>query len=248
MASKQERKIDQFPKAFMPKQSGKNDFDQQLLDELPNRIGDQPNLTTAKVIVIGDVSVGKTSIINKYCHRVFDKDYKATIGVDFEVEDFVIKGSNFQLQIWDTAGQERFQSVARAYFRSSNAVIIAFEFHDETSLDHVRDWYNSAKRENSDDECDFYIIGTKCDLCKEEELADYEKEAVQLAEKLNAEYWRTSAKAGINVDEMFNRVAVLAFERIVLKQTEVRKTIKLEDIGSGTLSAESKKTSGGCCT
>ncbi|EDV22200.1 uncharacterized protein TRIADDRAFT_59188 [Trichoplax adhaerens] len=233
MASKQERKIDQFPKAFMPKQSGKNDFDQQLLDELPNRIGDQPNLTTAKVIVIGDVSVGKTSIINKYCRRVFDKDYKATIGVDFEVEDFVIKGSNFQLQIWDTAGQERFQSVARAYFRSSNAVIIAFEFHDETSLDHVRS---------------YACIHVVLLLQKEEELADYEKEAVQLAEKLNAEYWRTSAKAGINVDEMFNRVAVLAFERIVLKQTEVRKTIKLEDIGSGTLSAESKKTSGGCCT
>jgi len=47
----------------------------------------------------------------RYAHDVFDTDYKATIGVDFEVEKFEILGVPFTLQMWDTAGSERFQEL-----------------------------------------------------------------------------------------------------------------------------------------
>lgn len=61
------------------------------------------------IFIRGNPKSGKTSLVMRYAHDVFDSDYKATIGVDFEVEKFEILGVPFTLQMWDTAGSERFQ-------------------------------------------------------------------------------------------------------------------------------------------
>ena len=59
----------------------------------------------SKVIIVGDMSVGKTSLVKRLVTNSFNHDYKATIGVDFEIEKYQILNTNFNLQIWDTAGQ-----------------------------------------------------------------------------------------------------------------------------------------------
>lgn len=59
----------------------------------------------SKVIIVGDMAVGKTSLVQRFVTNSFNHDYKATIGVDFEIEKFLILNANFNLQIWDTAGQ-----------------------------------------------------------------------------------------------------------------------------------------------
>ena len=56
-------------------------------------------LKVSKMIVVGDVSVGKTSLVHRFCHECFDRDYKATIGVDFEVERFDVLSVPFNLQM-----------------------------------------------------------------------------------------------------------------------------------------------------
>lgn len=71
------------------------------------------------MVVVGDLYVGKTSLIHRLCKNVFDRDYKATIGVDFEIERFEIAGIPYSLQIWDTAGQEKFKCIASAYYRGA---------------------------------------------------------------------------------------------------------------------------------
>ncbi|XP_055002609.1 ras-related protein Rab-36 isoform X3 [Sorex araneus] len=76
-------------------------------------------LKLSKVVVLGDLYVGKTSLIHRFCKNVFDRDYKATIGVDFEIERFEIAGIPYSLQIWDTAGQEKFKCIASAYYRGA---------------------------------------------------------------------------------------------------------------------------------
>ena len=68
------------------------------------------------MVVLGDVSVGKSSLIQRFVKNTFNDVYKATIGVDFEVEKFCIIGKSFNLQIWDTAGQERFRCIAAGWF------------------------------------------------------------------------------------------------------------------------------------
>ncbi len=62
----------------------------------------------SKVIIIGDMGVGKTSLVQKFVRNHFDNEYRATIGVDFEVERFKILSLPFNIQIWDTAGNFRF--------------------------------------------------------------------------------------------------------------------------------------------
>ena len=64
------------------------------------------------MIILGDMGVGKTSMVNRFINNSFSKDYKATIGVDFEIERFKVMNVPFNLQIWDTAGQERFRCIA----------------------------------------------------------------------------------------------------------------------------------------
>uniref|UniRef100_A0A3P8TK70 RAB34, member RAS oncogene family b n=1 Tax=Amphiprion percula TaxID=161767 RepID=A0A3P8TK70_AMPPE len=90
----------------------------------------------AKVIVVGDVAVGKTCLISRFCRGAFDKNYKATIGVDFEMERFEVLGVPFSLQLWDTAGQERFKCIASTYYRGAQAIIVVFDLSSVNSLAH----------------------------------------------------------------------------------------------------------------
>ena len=62
----------------------------------------------------------------RYTRNVFDNNYKATIGVDFEVEKYSIMDIPFTLQMWDTAGSERFQCIASSYYRNMGLIDIKF--------------------------------------------------------------------------------------------------------------------------
>jgi small GTP-binding protein len=118
------------------------------------------------VVIVGNVSTGKTSLVQRFVKNTFNSDYKSTIGVDFEVENFTILNIPFNLQIWDTAGQERFRCIATAYYRGSKAIIVAFDLTDRESLQSVESWLNDALKANKFDEQPqyIYIVGTKNDL------------------------------------------------------------------------------------
>uniref|UniRef100_A0A673BU14 RAB34, member RAS oncogene family b n=1 Tax=Sphaeramia orbicularis TaxID=375764 RepID=A0A673BU14_9TELE len=100
--------------------------------------GGTVSFNIAKVIVVGDVAVGKTCLISRFCKGEFDKNYKATIGVDFEMERFEVLGVPFSLQLWDTAGQERFKCIASTYYRGAQAIIVVFDLSSVGSLAHAR--------------------------------------------------------------------------------------------------------------
>ncbi|CAB1332866.1 unnamed protein product [Coregonus sp. 'balchen'] len=73
----------------------------------------------SKAAVFGDLNVGKTCLINRFCKDVFTRNHTATIGVDFEIERFELSGAPFSLQIWDTDGQEEFKCIASACYRGA---------------------------------------------------------------------------------------------------------------------------------
>ncbi|XP_055454919.1 ras-related protein Rab-36 isoform X1 [Psammomys obesus] len=156
------------------------------------------------------------------CKNVFDRDYKATIGVDFEIERFEIAGIPYSLQIWDTAGQEKFKCIASAYYRGAQVIITAFDLTDVQTLGHTRQWLEDALRENEAGSCFIFLVGTKKDLLSGAACKQAEAEAVHLANEMQAEYWSVSAKTGENVKAFFSRVAALAFERSVLEDLEKR--------------------------
>nr|XP_045220368.1 ras-related protein Rab-36 isoform X3 [Macaca fascicularis] len=213
-------------------------------------------LKLSKVVVVGDLYVGKTSLIHRFCKNVFDRDYKATIGVDFEIERFEIAGIPYSLQIWDTAGQEKFKCIASAYYRGAQVIITAFDLTDVQTLEHTRQWLEDALRENEAGSCFIFLVGTKKDLLSGAACEQVEAEAVHLAKEMQAEYWSVSAKTGENVKAFFSRVAALAFEQSVLQDLERRSSARLQ-VGDGELirmegsppeTQESKRPSSlGCC-
>eukprot|EP01084_Bolivina_argentea_P049714 91424_1 len=80
-----------------------------------------------KVVILGDASVGKTSIRNRFVNDKFSKEYKATIGADFLTKEIFIDDKSVTIQIWDTAGQERFQSLGVAFYRGSDSCILLYD-------------------------------------------------------------------------------------------------------------------------
>uniref|UniRef100_A0A3B5LN16 Ras-related protein Rab-36 n=1 Tax=Xiphophorus couchianus TaxID=32473 RepID=A0A3B5LN16_9TELE len=156
----------------------------------------------------------------RFCKDVFERDYKATIGVDFEIERFQILGVPFSLQIWDTAGQEKFKCIVSTYYRGAQVIVTVFDMADIQSLNHARQWLEEAMRENYPNSCFIFLVGTKTDLLPSDERERTEKDAVHIAAEMHAEFWTLSAKTGENVQAFFFRVAGLTFENCIMKDME----------------------------
>ncbi|EHB13318.1 Ras-related protein Rab-34 [Heterocephalus glaber] len=221
-----------------------------------HRTGTVGRFKISKVIVVGDLSVGKTCLINRFCKDTFDKNYKATIGVDFEMERFEVLGVPFSLQLWDTAGQERFKCIASTYYRGAQAIIIVFNLNDVTSLEHTKQWLADALKENDPSSVLLFLVGSKKDLSVSVHVlvggtfqfregppsdenaflqtpAQYalmEKDALKVAKEIKAEFWAVSSLTGENVREFFFRVAALNFEANVLAELEKSGARRIGDV------------------
>lgn len=74
-----------------------------------------------KVILLGDIAVGKTSILSRFIEEKYTSEYKCNVGVEFKVKSIYLdEKSGADLQIWDTCGEERFRSLTRQYYRNSS--------------------------------------------------------------------------------------------------------------------------------
>lgn len=94
-----------------------------------------------KVLVIGDLGVGKTSVIRRYVHQVFSQHYRATIGVDFALK--VLNWDHrtvVRLQLWDVAGQERYGNMTRVYYREAVGALVVFDMTRLSTFQAVLKW------------------------------------------------------------------------------------------------------------
>ncbi|KAK2573946.1 Ras-related protein Rab-34, partial [Acropora cervicornis] len=187
----------------------------------------------------------------RYCRNLFDRDYKATIGVDFEVERFKILDQEFNMQIWDTAGQERFKCMAGAYYRAAHAIILVFELTNIKSLQHTNKIQgqcdaNEDQGQSRGIQAPTYSSWREAKMIlkvcpsffsfkqKDNDFSQMEIHAFELANEMNAEYWSVSSKTGENVKEFFRRVAAITFEQAILGELESRGTrLTSPQIGTG---------------
>uniref|UniRef100_A0A667XLI9 Ras-related protein Rab n=1 Tax=Myripristis murdjan TaxID=586833 RepID=A0A667XLI9_9TELE len=93
-----------------------------------------------KVLVIGDLGVGKTSVIRRYVHQTYSTNYRATIGVDFALKVLNWDSETVRLQLWDIAGQERFGNMTRVYYREAMGAFIVFDVTRPTTFEAVTKW------------------------------------------------------------------------------------------------------------
>ena len=158
-----------------------------------------------KVVLLGPSLVGKTSLVSAYMGGSFSDSSSPTIGASFVNK--VVKVENnarVKLQIWDTAGQEKFRSLAPMYYHNAQAAVIVFALSDRDTFNEMQSWADEL-------ECQaeirplIFLVGNKADLEKERKVETTEGE--RLAQAINAKYLETSAKTGVNIEELFWTVA-----------------------------------------
>jgi len=163
-----------------------------------------------KIVVIGDPSVGKTTLMLQYTQKKFRELYIPTVGV--QVSRKIVKVDDYycSLNIWDIAGQQKFSNVRRLFYEGADAVIIVFDIIEKQSFVNTSNWYNdyiSLGNKNFG-----VLIGNKVDLEKKRIiLPDWGQ---TLADKMGFRYFETSAKTGKNVEEIFSYLATNILKKI----------------------------------
>ena len=153
-----------------------------------------------KYIIIGDAAVGKSNLLLRYAHGQFKPEYQLTIGVQFGAKNIQIKNKVFRIQIWDTAGQENFRSITRAYYKNSVCALVVYDISSRDSFNNVTTWIEDCKNQ-SPKTIFMVLVGNKCDLNDNRQVTA--EEGKELADKNDMMFFETSAKDGINVDEIF---------------------------------------------
>ncbi|CAI4045095.1 Rab family GTPase YPT52 SKDI_11G2250 [Saccharomyces kudriavzevii IFO 1802] len=185
-----------------------------------------------KLVLLGDSSVGKSSIVHRFVKDTFDELRESTIGAAFLSQSITIHPNDgngakdvvIKFEIWDTAGQERYKSLAPMYYRNANAALVVYDITQEDSLQKARNWVDELKNKVGDDDLVIYLLGNKVDLCQDmpgsetiPELNEGEddeqkvraistEEAKQYAQEQGLLFREVSAKTGDGIKEIFQEI------------------------------------------
>jgi small GTP-binding protein len=155
----------------------------------------------AKVLLIGDSSVGKTSMTMRFTNNIFSQSFITTIGIDFVSKIIECNSSKIKLQIWDTAGQERFRAITTAYYRGADIIIIVYDVCDTSSFENVKNWIISIKNYTKD-LSGIILVGNKADMVSYRQVP-YE-DGLNLAKQYKIPFFECSAKKGTCINEIFD--------------------------------------------
>lgn len=158
-----------------------------------------------------------------------------------------IDGKNVKLQIWDTAGQERFRTITQTYYKGAMGIILAYDCTSEESFNNVRNWVRQIEVHASQG-VEKVLIGNKADLTDRKVIET--EQGLALAKEFGMNFFETSARTGVNVNETFFHIAKLIKDKqgsngatggkTGAEVTQDRKSSMLE-------SKKKQKKKGECC-
>ena len=162
-----------------------------------------------KVIVCGDPSVGKTSIVLRFTDKAFKRTYMPTLGTN--ISDKVVEYDDFKInfQIWDVAGQVKFQRFRNNFYAGASGHLLVFDLTQPDTLQNLYAWSNDIKSVIG--ETAGIIIGNKCDLAEQRQVD--EAMINQLSSDLGLRVVLTSALTGQNVEEAFREFGLEIVEK-----------------------------------
>jgi len=164
-----------------------------------------------KVLIIGDSSVGKSSLLGRYADNKFASNIHPTIGMDFKVKMLEHNGRRVKLQIWDSAGQERFQTITQQYYRNAQGIIVVYDVTSDASFNNVSQWVAQIRSQGAE-KADTMLLGNKSDKINEKVIdADQGK---ALADEYQMPFFETSASLGDNVDTAFTTLVAMVMKRL----------------------------------
>lgn len=178
-----------------------------------------------KFVLVGDSTVGKTSLCKQFCDHTFDPRQTQTIGLEFGRRVVDIDGSSVKLQVWDTAGQERFRSVTHAYFRSSAAVLFVFDISNRNSFTSIGSWIADSDQ-LSPPTATKVLVANKIDLQSQRQVSSHE--ATEFASHYGLKLFESSALTGERVEDVFLQTAEEAYRKSREGRFETRRAMSLD--------------------
>ena len=164
-----------------------------------------------KYIIIGDSAVGKSNILTQYVYEKFSEEFQSTLGVEFAAKNAIIDNKIYRIQIWDTAGAESFRSITRAYYKNSVCAFIVYDITKRETFENVQVWLDDIKNQCPQTVL-LVLVGNKLDLENERQISYEEGES--FAQKNNMYFFETSAKTGVNIENLFLKSVETINERI----------------------------------
>ncbi|XP_057395551.1 ras-related protein Rab-7b isoform X4 [Balaenoptera acutorostrata] len=129
-----------------------------------------------KLIIIGALGVGKTSLLHRFVHKTFYEDYQTTLGASILSKIIILDDTTLKLQIWDTGGQERFRSMVSTFYKGSDGCVLAFDVTDVETFEALETWRGDvlAKTIPMEQSYPMVVLGNKIDLADRQasDLAD----------------------------------------------------------------------------
>lgn len=175
-----------------------------------------------KIVVIGDGAVGKTSLIKRYTTNSFEKDYIATLGMQFSKYEELVEGENVELLLWDLAGQPSFSNLRDRFYKGSNGAIIVFSLapEDLESWENIDNWLSHINEACG--RIPIILFGNKADLVDQNALATPNYATSDVHVKKFAQdhkiikYYKTSALTGQGVKEAFQTLVFKLYQRATI--------------------------------
>ena len=177
-----------------------------------------------KVIILGDASVGKTALIQRFVTGEYAPlPYKPTVGADFYSQKLELTSTKtgekslVTLQIWDTAGQERYRSLAASFYRGADVCMLVHDATRTASLTSVEAWradFLTHAAPLDPDSFPFIFVRNKSDLATDATLNEHVIESLMDQFKVDkCQVLNVSAKSGENVELVFHTAAKLGVRR-----------------------------------
>ncbi|GIY37303.1 ras-related protein M-Ras [Caerostris darwini] len=162
------------------------------------------NLTTYKLVVVGDGGVGKSALTIQFFQKMFVTDYDPTIE-DSYIQHTEVDGQWCILDVLDTAGQEEFSAMREQYMRKGDGFLLVYSVTDKQSFDNIRHFHTQILRVKDRDSYPMLLVANKVDLVHLRKVT--EEQGKELAVCLKIPYIETSAKdPPLNVDSAFHEV------------------------------------------
>lgn len=168
----------------------------------------------AKLLVQGDVGVGKSSLLSRYFDDEFSEQFMPTIGVDFKMANKDICSKKVKLQMWDVAGAERFRAITSTYYRGAHVVMLCYDITDHDSFEHLERLWLPEVRKFGSEGLIISLVGCKSDLSEHRRQVSTE-EAQDFALKNHIDVFReVSSKSGEGVATVIEESAAQFTTRI----------------------------------
>ena len=145
-----------------------------------------------KVILLGEIMVGKTNLINILTGGKFNENETATSASTSAMKDLLVKGDKYTIQIWDTIGQEKLRNLTKLFYNNSKIVIFVYDITRKETFEEIKNYWVKDVEEKLGKNIIKGIVANKIDLFLNEQVTQEEGE--EYAESIDALFITTSAK------------------------------------------------------